>query len=231
MKLPAPRRLKPELCAGRLFCEKERFSLAGHIATYIEEFLTYITGVIASMGYWGIGIGMAIESANVPLPSEVILPFGGYLVSTGRLEFWRVVMAGTVGGTVGSAISWYIGIQGGRPFLLRYGRYFGFSAKHLHLAEEWFGRFGEATVFFTRLMPIVRTFISLPAGIAGMDFKKFIIYTFLGSLPWSILLTYAGLKLGQNWQAVKPWFHRLDVVVAAVILATVFYLWRRKKTR
>jgi len=203
--------------------------LAEYVAEHIEAVLACVTGFIAAMGYWGIGIGMAIESANIPLPSEVILPFGGYLVSTGRLEFWRAVLAGTVGGTVGSAISWYIGIRGGRPFLLRYGRYFGFSARHLNLAEQWFDRYGEATVFFTRLMPVVRTFISLPAGIAGMDFKKFIIYTFLGSLPWSILLVYAGLKLGQNWQAVKPWFHRLDILVAAGIIAIVIYLWRRKK--
>ncbi|MCL6638805.1 MAG: DedA family protein [Firmicutes bacterium] len=196
----------------------------------IESFLTSVTAVIAAMGYWGLGIGMAIESANIPLPSEVILPFGGYLVSTGRLEFWGVVLAGTAGGTAGSAISWFIGFKGGRPFLLRYGRYVGFSISHLELAERWFERYGEATVFFTRLMPVVRTFISLPAGIAGMDFKKFLVYTFLGSLPWSILLTYAGLKLGQNWQAVKPWFHRMDVAVAAVILGVAaYYLLRGRK--
>ncbi|MCL6635500.1 MAG: DedA family protein [Peptococcaceae bacterium] len=181
------------------------------------------------MGYWGIGIGMAIESANIPLPSEVILPFGGYLVSTGRLEFYRAVLAGTIGGTVGSALSYYIGLRGGRPFLVKYGRYFGFSVKHLETAERWFARYGEATVFFTRLMPIVRTFISLPAGIAGMNFKKFLIYTFLGSLPWSLLLTYAGVKLGQNWKAIEPWFHRLDVVVALGILAVVGYFWRRRR--
>lgn len=181
------------------------------------------------MGYWGIGIGMAIESANIPLPSELILPFGGYLVYTGRLEFYSAVMAGTVGGTVGSALSYYLGLRGGRPFLEKYGRYFGVSMKHLELADRWFERYGEATVFFTRLMPIVRTFISLPAGIAGMNFKRFLVYTFLGSLPWSLLLTYIGLKLGQNWMAIKPWFHRLDVVVALAIAAVIFYLWRKRK--
>lgn len=199
------------------------------MAELIEGVLKIITNTIVSMGYWGIGIGMAIESANIPLPSEVILPYGGYLVSTGRLEFYRAVMAGTIGGTVGSTLSFYLGLRGGRPLLVKYGRFFGFSIKHLELADRWFERYGEATVFFTRLMPIVRTFISLPAGIAGMNFKKFLLYTFLGSLPWSLLLTYIGLKLGQNWKAIEPWFHRLDVVVALGIAAVIFYLWRKRR--
>jgi membrane protein DedA with SNARE-associated domain len=183
------------------------------------------------MGYWGIGIGMAIESANIPLPSEVILPFGGYLVSTGRLDFFGVVMAGTVGGTVGSALSYYIGLRGGRPLLVKYGRYIGFSLKHLATADRWFEQYGEATVFFTRLMPVIRTFISLPAGIAEMNFTRFLVYTFLGSLPWSFLLTYIGLKLGQNWQAIKPWFHRLDIVIIIGLAVTVCYFWYRRRKR
>ncbi|MDF9408580.1 DedA family protein [Pelotomaculum isophthalicicum JI] len=181
------------------------------------------------MGYWAIAIGMAFESANIPLPSEVILPFGGYLVSTGRLEYFMTVLAGTIGGMVGSAISYYLGVLGGRPFLARYGRYFGFSMKHLAVAERWFEQYGEATVFFTRLMPIVRTFISLPAGIAKMNFNRFLIYSFLGSLPWSLLLVYIGLKLGQNWKTIEFWFHRLDVVVVLGIVAVVVYLWRKKR--
>lgn len=195
----------------------------------IEVVVRFITGYIAALGYWGVGIGMAIESANIPLPSEVILPFGGYLVSAGKLNFYGVVMAGTVGGTIGSALSYGLGLWGGRPFLVKYGRYFGFSMKHLEMADYWFNRYGEATVFFTRLMPIIRTFISLPAGISGMNFKKFLAYTFLGSLPWSLLLVYVGLKLGQNWHAIEPWFHRLDVVIVLGIAAVIFYLWRRRK--
>lgn len=197
----------------------------------LEGVFRVITNAIAAMGYWGIGIAMAIESANIPLPSEVILPYGGYLVSTGRLEFYRAVLAGTIGGTIGSALSFYLGLRGGRPFLVKYGRYFGFSIKHLELADRWFERYGEATVFFTRLMPIVRTFISLPAGIAGMNFKKFLVYTFLGSLPWSLLLTYIGLKLGQNWKDIEPWFRRLDIVVALGIAVVIFYLWRKRRNR
>ena len=101
--------------------------------------------------------------------------------------------------------------------------------KHMDMADQWFNRYGEATVFFTRLMPIIRTFISLPAGISGMNFKRFVIYTFLGSLPWSLLLVYVGLKLGQNWAAIKPWFHRLDIVIVLGIIAVIFYFWRRRK--
>lgn len=190
----------------------------------IEESFAWVTDFIIALGYWGLAIGMAIESANVPLPSELILPFGGYLVSTGRLNFWGAVMAGTIGGTLGSVASYYLGLRGGRPLLMKYGRYIGISRSKLATADRWFANYGEATVFFTRLMPIVRTFISLPAGLTGMNFKKFVIYTFLGSLPWSVLLVYVGVKLGENWQLIKPWFHRLDAVVAVGIVVGIIYL-------
>lgn len=191
-----------------------------------------VTAFIASLGYWGIALGMAIESANIPLPSEFILPFGGYLVSTGQLNFVGAAMAGTLGGLGGSIVSYYIGYRGGRPFLRKYGRYFGFSEKHFLQAEEWFARYGEATVFFTRLMPVVRTFISLPAGISGMSFYKFVIYSFLGSLPWCFFLTYLGLKLGENWLALKPWFHRMDIIILAGILVLLaWWLIKRRRSK
>lgn len=197
--------------------------------TIMEIVAARVTEFIAALGYWGLAIGMAIESANIPLPSEIILPFGGYLVSTGRLTFWGAVMAGTFGGIGGSVVSYYLGLWGGRPFLQKYGRYVGISDNHFLLAERWFNRYGEATVFFTRLMPVVRTFISLPAGIAGMNIWRFLIYSFLGSLPWSILLVYLGVKMGQNWDALKPWFHRLDVVVVVGLLLVLVYWWRRRR--
>lgn len=196
----------------------------------IEEIIAAITNVISAMGYWGVFFGMAIESANIPLPSEVILTFGGYLVSIGRLEFYRTVMAGTLGGMLGSVLSYYLGVWGGRPFLAKYGKYVGFSMQHLDLAEKWFAKYGEATVFFTRMLPIIRTFISLPAGIAKMHFGKFLLYSFLGSLPWSLLLVYIGLKLGENWQLVETWFHRLDVVLVLVIIIIIIaYFWRKRR--
>jgi len=202
------------------------------INTILEFLVHEVTAFIASLGYWGIAIGMAIESANIPLPSEVILPFGGYLVSTGQLNFFWAAMAGTLGGLGGSILSYYIGYKGGRPFLLKYGRYVGFSQKHFRQAEEWFERYGEATVFFTRMMPVIRTFISLPAGISGMNFYKFVIYSFLGSLPWCFFLTYLGVKLGENWLAIKPWFHRLDIVIVVGILVLLgWWLYRRTRKR
>ncbi|GBF35449.1 lipoprotein B [Desulfocucumis palustris] len=200
------------------------------LSNIIEVMAREVTVRIAALGYWGVAIGMAIESANIPLPSEIIMPFGGYLVSTGQLNLYWTAVAGAVGGTVGSVISYILGLYGGRPFLLKYGRYFGVSHKNFDIAEKWFLRYGEATVFFTRLMPIIRTFISFPAGISGMNFPRFVIYTFLGSLPWCFFLTYLGMKLGEHWEDLKPWFHRLDVVVAAVIVVAVgYYLWKRKK--
>ncbi|MFZ5647936.1 MAG: DedA family protein [Bacillota bacterium] len=195
----------------------------------VEEIFSVVTGRIAALGYWGVAVGMAIESANIPLPSEIILPFGGYLVSIGKLNFFWTAMAGTIGGTVGSILSYMLGVFGGRPFLLRYGRYIGITEKRLAMADNWFYRYGEATVFFTRLMPVIRTFISLPAGISGMNFPRFVLYTFLGSLPWCFFLTYLGVKMGEHWQDLKPWFHRADVLMAVIIAGIVLYLWRRKR--
>lgn len=193
-----------------------------------EMLSNFVTTYIAALGYWGIAFGMAIESANIPLPSELILPFGGYLVSTGQLNFFWAAMAGTLGGTAGSILSYWLGLRGGRPFLMKYGRYFGVSEKKFALAERWFLRYGEATVFFTRLMPIVRTFISLPAGISGMNFYRFVFFTFIGSLPWCFFLTYLGVKLGEHWHQLKNWFHGADILMALGIAALLVYFVIKK---
>lgn len=186
--------------------------------------------VISALGYWGLAIGMGIESANIPLPSELILPLGGYLVYKGELTFWGAVFAGTVGGTIGSILSYCLGFYGGRPFLLKYGKYIKFSEQHLDLADKWFHKYGELTVFFTRLMPIIRTFISLPAGISGMNFPRFMIYTFLGSLPWSILLVYVGMKLGEHWRLIGDYFHKADIVIVFFIVLLIgFFIWKKRK--
>jgi membrane protein DedA with SNARE-associated domain len=187
-----------------------------------------VIALVASWGYWGIGILMAIGSCNIPFASEVTLPFGGYLVSIGRLTFWGTVLAGTIGGTAGSLVSYYIGLYGGRPFLDRYGRYLGATPGRLSLAEAWFAHYDIFTVFFTRLLPIIRTFISLPAGVARVNIWVFTLYTFAGTLIWSILLTYVGIALGVNWQAISPWLHRFDLVLlAAVILLLAYLVWHR----
>lgn len=191
-----------------------------------------VTACIAALGYWGVAIGMAIESANIPLPSELILPFGGYLVYEGQLHFWGTALAGALGGTLGSIVSYWLGYYGGRPLLAKYGKYVGFSPKRFYTAEQWFLRYGELTVFFTRLMPIVRTFISLPAGISGMNFYRFVLYTFLGSLPWCVFLTYLGMKLGEHWHILGPWFHKMDVlIVGALLVLVVLYVYHKRSYR
>jgi len=196
----------------------------------LELIIEATVNFIANLGYWGIGIGMAIESANIPLPSEVILPFGGYLVSQSKLTFWGAVLAGTVGGTFGSIASYALGNWGGLPLLLRYGRYVHITESRLEQATRWFDHYGEKTVFFARLLPVIRTFISLPAGIARMNFGRFVVYTFLGSLPWSALLTYVGVKLGENWRAIEPLFRQFDIVIIlAVIGLIIYYWWRRQR--
>ncbi|WP_003542435.1 DedA family protein [Desulfotomaculum nigrificans] len=197
----------------------------------IDAILMKVIVIISSLGYWGVGLGMLIESCNIPLPSEVVLPLGGYLVSTGQLTFWGAVAAGTIGGTIGSVISYYIGLLAGRPFLFKYGRYLGIGESKIIKGEQYFARYGEITVLFTRLLPVVRTFISLPAGMAGMNFSRFVIYTIIGSIPWSIALVYAGFILGQNWQALKPWFHRMDLVVIVLLLGLVVFYWQKKKLK
>lgn len=192
------------------------------------EIVHNVTAFIASLGYWGIGILMAIESCNIPLASEVTLPFGGYLVSIGRLNFWGAALAGTVGGTVGSLVSYCIGLYGGRPFLDRYGRYLGAPPHRLTLAEAWFARYDLWTVFFTRLLPVIRTFISLPAGVARVNIFIFTLYTFLGTLIWSIFLTYVGFVLGAHWEVVSTYFHRFDLLLlAAFVLLVAWWVWRR----
>ncbi|APC07837.1 DedA family protein [Neomoorella thermoacetica] len=201
------------------------------MSSLLAPLFEFITSAIASFGYPGIAVAMALESACIPLPSEVILPFGGYLVSTGSLGFWGTVLAGTIGGTIGSIVAYFVGLRGGRPFLRKYGHYVFFSEKEFVVAEKWFNRYGEATVFFTRLMPIIRTFISLPAGIAAMPFGRFVVYTFLGSLPWSILLVFVGRQLGANWEALSPIFHRFDLIIVAGLILLVFFYWRRHRSR
>ncbi|MEW6459100.1 MAG: DedA family protein [Bacillota bacterium] len=200
------------------------------MTAWLDRFFLQLTDAIAALGYWGVAVGMAVESANIPLPSEIILPFGGFLVSQGHLSFWGVVLAGTLGGTAGSSVSYLIGSVGGRPLVLRYGRYVGIGPDKLDMADRWFALYGEATVFFTRLLPVVRTFISLPAGISRMNFKRFVAYTFAGSLLWSIALTYVGVVLGENWHQLKPWFHRLDVLVIFFLIAAgLFWWWRSRR--
>lgn len=195
--------------------------------TYILAILSkFIINTISSLGYPGILVLMAIESACIPLPSEVIMPFSGYLVFAGRFDIWLVGIAGALGCNLGSILAYFIGAYGGRPLIDRYGKYVLLSRHDLERADKWFQKYGEATVFFSRLLPVIRTFIAFPAGVAKMNFTKFNIYTFLGSLPWCLALAYAGVKLGENWESLKVYFHKLDIVIGLVIAVGIFWFIR-----
>jgi membrane protein DedA with SNARE-associated domain len=200
------------------------------VARIIELISAFIIATISALGYGGIVLLMAIESACIPLPSEIIMPFSGYLVYTGQLNLWVVSVAGAVGCVLGSLVAYWVGMYGGRPFIEKYGRYVLISRHDLDLADRWFDRFGEVIVFASRLLPVIRTFIAFPAGVARMNLKKFVLYTFLGSLPWCLGLAYVGQKLGEQWQTnptLKTLFHRFDFLIGIVIvLAAAWWIWR-----
>jgi membrane protein DedA with SNARE-associated domain len=205
------------------------------VATLIEKILTpvvaFIASVISAMGYPGIVLLMGIESACIPLPSEAIMPFAGYIVSRGEMNLWLAGLAGAIGCNLGSIVGYWLGAKGGRPAILRYGRYVLMSPHELELVERWFARWGEVTVFVARLLPVVRTFIAFPAGVAKMNQFRFHLYTFLGSLPWCLALAFVGKKLGDNWQSIKVYFHKADVVIVAiVVLGGAWFVWTRVRT-
>lgn len=203
------------------------------IGKLIELLSVFIVATIARLGYAGVVLLMAIESACIPLPSEIIMPFSGYLVSRGEFNLWLVGVAGAFGCVVGSLVAYWVGMYGGRPLVEKYGRYLLVSSHDLDLADRWFDRFGEVIVFASRLLPAVRTFIAFPAGVALMNIKKFVIYTFAGSLPWCIGLAYVGQRLGEKWDkdpTLKNLFHRFDFVIGILITAAVvWWVWRHIK--
>ena len=202
------------------------------IAQVLEAVALWIQGVISAMGYGGIAALMAIESACIPLPSEVIMPFAGSLVPSGRFTLLGCGLAGAIGCVLGSIPAYYLGSLGGRPLILKYGRYILLSPEHLDWADRFFARRGDVTVFVARLLPVVRTFIAFPAGVARMPMGKFIVYTFVGSFPWCLGLAWVGMKLGENIDAIKPWFHRFDVVlVAAGLIAVAWFVRKQIKAR
>lgn len=183
--------------------------------------------VYRTLGYGGVVGAMAIESACIPLPSEIILPMAGWMVSRQVFTLWGATIAGVIGCMVGSSIAYWVGALGGRPLLDRYGRYLLISHHDLDIADRWFARYGQAAIFFSRMLPVVRTFISLPAGIARMPFGIFLIYTALGSLPWSLALVYAGKSLGDNWESLRPVFQKFDyVIVTIAVIAVAYYIYR-----
>lgn len=201
----------------------------------IEKILTVLTGfiiaVISAGGYGGIALLMAIESACIPLPSEIIMPFAGYLVSTGELNLFWVATAGAIGCNLGSAVAYAVGRYGGLPFINRWGRYLLITPAEVDHAHRFFVRWGSTTVFIGRLLPVVRTFIALPAGVARMPLLRFHIYTFAGSWPWCLGLAWVGQKLGESWNSnplLKEVFHSADVAIAALIIIVVVWFVRSR---
>ncbi len=203
-----------------------------HLIEAIDQLvLPFIETLYSRFGYAGVLIAMAIESAAIPLPSELILPFAGWSVSRGLIEpmtgspwtYWGAVIAGVIGNTVGSLASYAVGALGGRPILERYGRYVLISAHDLEVADRWFARWGDLTVLFSRMLPIVRTFISLPAGAAKMPIVRFSVLTFLGALPWNTGLVLAGYAARDNWEDLRSYLHLIDyAVVAAIVVGGVW---------
>lgn len=186
--------------------------------------------LISKLGYGGILITMAAESASIPLPSEVVMPFAGFLVTQGQLQFWLVVLIGSLGCLFGSWSNWWLGKHYGesvvRHLIRRYGKFVFVFEYELDDSIKLFKRHGEGIIFFSRLLPVIRTFISLPAGIAQMSFRKFSIYTFSGSFFWTTILTWLGMYLGSNWIRIDKWFHRFDIlIVVGIIVLFIWYPW------
>jgi membrane protein DedA with SNARE-associated domain len=197
----------------------------------VAQLLTILAGfviaTISRFGYGGIVLLMAIESACIPLPSEVIMPFSGYLVYRGELHLQLVALAGALGCVFGSIVAYYVGAWGGRPLIEKYGKYVLISHHDLALADRWFARHGDITVFVGRLLPVIRTFIAFPAGVARMPLGRFNLYTFLGSYLWSLGLAWIGMKLGEHWGSLSAYFHRFDALIGVVLLIGFVWYVRR----
>lgn len=198
----------------------------------IQSITTEVVKIISSAGYSGVALLMAIESAAIPVPSEIIMPFGGYLVAIGQLNLWLVALAGAVGSAIGSIILYAIGYYGGRPLIEKYGKYILIRSTDMDRADRFFEKYGELSNFIGRMLPVVRTYISFPAGVTKIDFKKFVLGSFIGSYIWSLLLAYVGLKLGQNWGSLRDRWHNIDLaVIILIVLAALYYIYSHFKKR
>ena len=195
----------------------------------LKPLIEFITSFIGQLGYSGIFFLMILESALIPIPSEIIMPFSGFLSSTGKLDPFLVTLSGSFGNVVGSVLTYYLGIRAGRKFILKYGKYILFRKEHLEITENLFKRYGDKISFAGRLLPGIRTYVSLPAGIGKTDFKKFIMYSFAGSLVWNSMLLYLGMNLGRNWKNIDQYSGYFDV--AAVLSVAIFVVWFVYKTK
>ena len=189
----------------------------------IRPLIEFIISFISRVGYLGIFSLMVLESAMIPIPSEIIMPFSGFLVSAGKFGPILVVLAGSLGNLVGSILTYYFGLKVGRAFIIKYGKYVFFKKEHLEFTERLFKNYGDKISFIGRLLPVIRTYVSLPAGIGRTNFIKFVFYTLIGSLIWNSVLTFAGMQLGNNWKNIDRYSIYLDIVTICIIVG--FSAW------
>ncbi|MGZ4903089.1 MAG: DedA family protein [Halobacteriota archaeon] len=195
----------------------------------IETISNFIIATIEQFGYAGVFVAMLLESTGVPLPSEVIMPFAGYVAWAGKLTLLGVAIAGTLGCLAGALVLYVIGLYGGRPLIDRYGKYVFIRKSELDRADKWFAQYGDITVFVSRMLPIVRSFFSLPAGMTHMNLAKFSLYTTLGSFPWCLALAYLGFFLGPRWSDVRQLFRYFNIAVIIGVVALIAYLIYNRK--
>ncbi|HET7580787.1 MAG TPA: DedA family protein [Bacillales bacterium] len=195
----------------------------------MHEIILSLLNWLVGLGYYGIGLGLMVEV----IPSEVILAYGGFMVSKGEITFIGAIIAGLIGGTIQQWFIYWIGYYGGRPFVKKYGKYILLHEKHVAVAEQWFYKYGGGVVFFARFIPVVRQAISIPAGLAKMSFTKFTVYTVVAMIPWSILFLYLGMKLGDNWrkidQVAAPYINLIALAALVFVIAFILFQWRKKK--
>ena len=202
----------------KAFGDREVVSIHGHMTYILSSLTNFIIHIISTLGYAGVGLLMALQTVAVPIPSEVILPFAGFLASTGRFNLWFIALFGALGSCLGASVAYWIGYKGGRPLVEKYGRMILISKHDLEITDKFFQKFGIWAAFFGQLLPVVRSFIAFPAGITKLNYWKFLLFTFLGSFVWSLLLAYIGEKLGENWASLRNQFHNLDLLIILVIV-------------
>jgi len=193
----------------------------------MKDFIYTILDFLSQMGYLGIALGLMIEI----IPSEIVLGYGGYMISQGHIDFPLAVIAGVIGGTIAQLFLYWIGYYGGRPFLKKYGKYILIKDKHIDVAESWFQKYGAGVIFSARFIPVARHAISIPAGIAKMSIVKFTLYTLAAIIPWTMLFLYLGKVLGSNWADIKEYAsqYTMPIVIAAIVLAAIYFIVKRTK--
>jgi membrane protein DedA with SNARE-associated domain len=199
------------------------------IISFVGQFAISLTSFL---GYWGIFVLMIMESMIIPIPSEAVLPFAGFLAQSGEMNYWLIVIFATIGSLVGSLISYAMGFYGGNAIIKKWGKYFFLDEEDLIKTEKWFGKQGELTIFIGRFVPVVRHLISIPAGVGKMNLKKFCLYTVLGAGIWNGFLIYAGMLLGQHWDNVKGYMEYISIaMVVLIVLAIVYFVFKHIKKK